>query len=48
MSSPGTILAARIRNELPELAIVVGRAKQGWDKARTDFSSSHIYLKAPF
>jgi len=35
MSKPGQILAARIRSELPELALIVERARQGWDKAKT-------------
>ena len=32
MSKPGTILAARIRAEVPELAFLVERARQGWDR----------------
>src|SRR6266571_4194992 len=35
MSRPGAILAARIRIDLPELAFLVERARQGWNKAKT-------------
>lgn len=34
MSKPGSILIARIRADLPELAFHVERAKQGWEKAK--------------
>lgn len=34
MSKPGAILAARIRTDLKELALLVERAKQGWEKAK--------------
>lgn len=35
MSKPANILAARIKNELPELVLITERARQGWDKAKT-------------
>lgn len=35
MSKPGLILSARILIELNELAFLVDRAKQGWNKARS-------------
>ena len=35
MSKPGAILVARIRTDLPELAFLVERARQGWDKAKS-------------
>ena len=34
MSKPGSILVARIRADLPELAFHVERARLGWDKAK--------------
>lgn len=35
MSKSGAILSARILTELKELAFLVNRARQGWDKARS-------------
>jgi len=35
MSKPGAILVARIRTDLPELAFLVERARQGWGKAKS-------------
>lgn len=35
MSNSGTILAARIRTDIKELALLVERAKQGWEKAKS-------------
>ena len=35
MSKPGAILSARILTELNELAFLVDRAKQGWNKAKS-------------
>jgi hypothetical protein len=34
MSKPGAVLAARIRSDLSELALLVERAKHGWEKAK--------------
>lgn len=42
MSKPGAILSARILTELNELAFLVDRAKQGWNKARS--SNDDYYL----
>ena len=42
MSKPGAILAARIRTELPELAFLVERARQGWDKAKSQNDTFYL------
>ena len=35
MSRPGAVLAARIRTDLSELALLVDRAKHGWERAKS-------------
>jgi hypothetical protein len=35
MNKPGTVLAARIRNDLKELALLIERARCGWEKAKS-------------
>lgn len=35
MSKPGTVLAARIRTDLRELALLINRAERGWEKAKS-------------
>lgn len=42
MSRPGAILAARIRTDLKELALLVERAKHGWEKAKTQHDDYYL------
>lgn len=42
MSKPGAVLAARIKNELPELALLVERAGEGWSRAKSRNDSFYL------
>ena len=42
MSKPGAILAARIKTELPELALLVERAREGWDRAKSQNDTFYL------
>lgn len=42
MNRPGAILAARIRTDLKELVLLVERAKQGWEKAKSQHDDYYL------
>jgi len=42
LSRPGAILSARIRTDLRELALLVERAKQGWEKAKKQHDDYYL------
>lgn len=42
MSKPGAILAARIKTELPELALLVERAREGWERAKSQNDTFYL------
>jgi hypothetical protein len=42
VSSTCTILAARIRSELKELALLIDRARQGWERSRVRDDSYYL------